>query len=82
MKTLTIYGAHGCCLCDEAMQVLKPLASELGIALEYVSIDGDESLEAQWRTSIPVGLLDGRKVFKYHVDEAMLRRRVGQTRGE
>lgn len=75
-KTLTVYGAAGCCLCDDAMAILEPLSQELGFELVYTPIDGDDALEAQWREEIPVGILDGHKVFKYRVDEQLLRRRA------
>lgn len=78
--TLTVYTAHGCCLCDDARRVLDRLGPELGIAVEWVHIDGDPDLEAEWRTQIPAGVLDGRKAFKYHVDEGLLRRRVAGHR--
>ena len=73
---LTVYTAHGCCLCDEAREVLDRLAPELGLAVEWVYIDGVSELEAAWREELPAGMLDGRKVFKYRVDEDLLRRRA------
>ncbi|MFN8121327.1 MAG: glutaredoxin family protein [Thermoleophilia bacterium] len=73
---LTVYTATGCCLCDDAREVLDRLAPELGIGVRWVHIDGDPELEARWRQEIPVGVLDGKKVFKYRVDEALLRRRA------
>jgi hypothetical protein len=77
---LDVYTAHGCCLCDDARAVLEPLAAELALDVRWIHIDGDPELEATWREQLPAGVLDGRKVFKYHVDEAMLRRRVEQLR--
>jgi hypothetical protein len=76
MPRMTVYTAEGCCLCDEARAVLARLGPELGLDVEWVYIDGAPELEAQWREQLPAGVLDGRKVFKYHVDEALLRRRV------
>ncbi len=73
---LTVYTAHGCCLCDDAREVLGRLAPELGLDVAWVHIDGDPELEARWRTEIPVGVMGGRKVFKYRVDERVLRNRV------
>lgn len=73
---LTVYTARGCCLCDEARVVLDALAPELGLDVVWTWIDGDPELEAAWREQIPAGVLAGRKVFKYRVDEALLRRRV------
>ena len=77
-RTLTVYTAHGCCLCDDAREVLDRLAPELGLAVEWVHIDGDAELEEAWRTQLPAGVLGGRKVFKYRVDEDLLRRRAAQ----
>lgn len=77
---LIVYTGAGCCLCDEARAVLDRLAPELGLAVEWVAIDGDPQLERQWRSELPVGVLAGYKVFKYRVDEGFLRRRVGRLR--
>jgi glutaredoxin len=73
---LTVYTAHGCCLCDDAREVLDRLGPELGLEVEWAYIDGVPELEAEWREQLPAGVLDGRKVFKYRVDEDLLRRRV------
>ncbi len=73
---LTVYTAPECCLCDDAQAVLDDLAPRLGLDVSWVDISGDAELEAAWRTQIPAGVLDGRKVFKYHVDPVMLERRV------
>lgn len=73
---LVVYGASDCCLCDRALEVLRSVAPELGLTLRYVSIDGDPDLERAYRQQIPVGFLDGRKVFKFTVDPVRLRRAV------
>jgi hypothetical protein len=79
-RTLTVYTAHGCCLCDEARAILDPLGRELELEGRWVHIDGDRALEAAWREQIPAGVLGGRKVFKYRVDVDLLRRRATQMR--
>jgi hypothetical protein len=71
---LVVYGASDCCLCEEAMAVLRELAPGLGLSLRYVGIDGQPELERLYREQVPVGFLGGRKVFKYHVDPERLRR--------
>lgn len=75
-RELQVFTAPGCCLCDEARDALATLAPELGLRVTWIDISGDAELEARYRTEIPVGLLDGRKVFKYHVDADLLRRRM------
>jgi len=73
---LVVYGANDCCLCDQAMDLLRELAPSLGLTLRYVSIDGQPELERLYREQIPVGFLDGRKLFKFRVDAERLRRAV------
>jgi len=73
---VTLYGAPGCHLCDEAKQVLDRQRPLLGFDLEVVDISGDPELEARYREEIPVVLVAGRKAFKYHVEPAELARRV------
>ena len=73
-RELVVYGAAGCHLCGEAMELLRTLAPGLGLTLRYVTIEGDPELEHAHRREIPVGFLGGRKVFKYRVAPARLRR--------
>ncbi len=77
---LVVYTAHGCCLCDDAREVLDRIGPELDLPVSWVHIDGNPELEAAWREQLPAGVLAGRKVFKYRVDEALLRRRVAELR--
>jgi glutaredoxin len=73
---VTLYGAPGCHLCDDAKDVLDRERELLGFDLEVVDISGDPELEARYREEIPVVLVAGRKAFKYRVDPAELARRV------
>lgn len=79
---LVVYTGSGCCLCDDARAVLEPLAVELDLVVRWIAIDGDDALERAWREQLPAGVVDGRKVFKYHVDPDVLRRRVGAIRAQ
>jgi glutaredoxin len=73
---VTLYGAPGCHLCDDAKEVLDRQRELLGFELEVVDISDDSELEARYREEIPVVLVAGRKAFKYRVDPAELARRV------
>jgi len=73
---VTLYGAPGCHLCDDAKDVLDRQRELLGFSLEVVDISGDPELEARYREEIPVVLVAGRKAFKYRVDPKELARRV------
>mgnify|MGYP006278630013 FL=1 len=75
-RHLLVYTAPGCCLCDEARVELDALAPQLDMTVSWIDISGDPELEAEWRTQIPAGVLNGRKVFKYRVDAQLLERRL------
>jgi glutaredoxin len=72
--TLTIYSRPGCHLCDEMKALVAPVASALSIAVEDIDISADPELEARYGLEIPVLAVDGKKVAKYRIDEATLRR--------
>jgi glutaredoxin len=76
-RTVTIYHAHGCHLCERAQAQLAELRDELGFALEQVAIDGHADLEAAYRELLPVVELDGERLFTYYVFPDVLRRRLG-----
>ena len=70
---LVLYIGRECHLCEVARAELGPLREELGFELEEVDVTGDPELEARHRRFLPVGELDGVRVFEFRVDEAALR---------
>lgn len=81
MRTVTLYTARGCHLCDEARAVLDRVQREIPFLLERISIDGDARLESLHRGEIPVVYVDGHKRFKFRVDPARLRRLLTAVHG-
>ena len=77
---ITLYTKPDCELCQEAKAMLLTLRRELGFELEEIDITTDAALQDAFCEEIPVGYLDGRKLFKYRVDPALLRRQL-QRRG-
>jgi hypothetical protein len=71
-----IFTKADCCLCVQAKDVLARVRAEVPFALREVDIAGDPALTERYGNEIPVVLIDGRKAFKYHVDEAELRRKL------
>ena len=67
--TLTLYSRPGCHLCADMKAVVEPVAHQLGWTVEEVDISADPALEAQFGTEIPVLFVNGRKAFKYRMDE-------------
>jgi glutaredoxin len=80
-RTVILYHASGCHLCDRARAVLEEARDELGFELVEVDIGGDPELEAWYREWLPVVEIDGERAFVYHVDPDGLRRKLARAAG-
>jgi glutaredoxin len=76
MTTVTLYGKAGCCLCDEAKEVLAAVRAERPFELEEVDVSLDPVLHRVYGERIPVVAVDGEELFEYHVDGPELRQRL------
>jgi hypothetical protein len=77
---LTLYTKPGCHLCDEMKAVIRRVIGNDSL-LEEVDISTDRALLARHGVEIPVLEIDGRKVAKYRITEAELRRMVSVRKG-
>lgn len=71
---ITIYSKKDCHLCEEAKALLVRFANQYPIEIEELNIEEDEGLFEKYRDEIPVIFLNGRKLFKYRIDEKKLRK--------
>ena len=78
---ITLYTKADCELCRVAKATLLALRSELGFELDEIDITTDPTLFDAFQIEIPVGYLDGRKLFKYRVDPALMRRQFHRRGG-
>lgn len=70
---ITLIGKPGCHLCDDAREVIRKVADDLGIGWTERSILAEPALGAQYWEQIPVTLVDGRQHDYWRVDEQRLR---------
>ena len=79
MSQVVLYSRPGCCLCDEAREVLVRVRGEKSPAfvLEERDIEADERVFRAYLERIPVVTIDGVEAFELFVDESELRRRLG-----
>jgi glutaredoxin len=75
-RSVTLYHAAGCHLCESAKRVLAQVRAEVPFELEEVDIGGDPDLERRYRERIPVVAIDGEEAFTFFVHPDGLRRRV------
>jgi glutaredoxin len=78
MRTVVIYGRDGCCLCEQALEVLERIRATRPFALEQRDIEDDERLLAAYLERIPVVTIDGVEAFELFVDESELERRLDE----
>jgi len=70
---LAIYGKAGCCLCDNAEEVVRYLRREYTFEMERVDITHDLGLYDRYREAIPVLTLDGVEIARGRVAIAAVR---------
>ena len=72
-KNVSFYTKPGCLLCDEALLQVNKVRSEIPFHLEVIDISHSPGLIQKHGLHIPVVLINGVEVFRYHVDEAEFR---------
>jgi hypothetical protein len=80
MRTVVLHGRDGCCLCDEAREVLLRVRARVPFLLQELDIERDETLLRAYLERIPVVTIDGIEAFELFVDEAELERRLAEFR--
>lgn len=69
MPEVTLYTRRGCHLCDDVKATLARAARKAPFTLREIDIDSDPALQAEYNDQVPVVAINGRKAFKYHLDE-------------
>jgi len=67
MTKVTLYTRAGCCLCQDAKEVLAAARARAVFAYEEIDIDGSAEWLPLYNDEVPVIAIDGRKAFKYRV---------------
>jgi glutaredoxin-like protein DUF836 len=77
MAEVVLYGREGCCLCDDAREIVLRVRERRPFAFEERDIDGDDALLRAYLERIPVVTIDGVEAFELFVDESEMLRRLG-----
>jgi hypothetical protein len=77
MSVVTLYGKPGCCLCDDAREIVGIVRRDIPFELHEVDVSIDPALQRDYGERIPVLELDGEELFELGVDPLELRRRLG-----
>ena len=74
--TVVVYSRKGCHLCEVVKESLDKLSRHGAFTWQEVDVDADSELRRQYNDEVPVVFIDGRKAFKYHMDEREFLRRL------
>ena len=73
-RDVTVFTRQGCCLCDEAIAMLR----RHGLSPQLIDIDnaseGDENLRQMYDHCVPVVSINGKIRFRGRLNEVLLRR--------
>lgn len=76
LPEVVLYTKPGCCLCDEVKTQLHVLQQRQAFDLREVNILDDRKAYERFKEEIPVVFVDGRKAFKYRLDEEKFLKRL------
>ena len=76
MDEVLVYSKPGCCLCDEVKAQLRRLQKTHPFKWREVVILRDPEAFEKFSEEIPVVFINGKKAFKYHLDEKEFLKRL------
>ncbi len=75
-RTVIVYSRKGCHLCEVVKESLSKLSRRGGFTWSEIDVDTNPELRRQFNDEVPVVFIDGRKAFKYHMDEREFMRKL------
>jgi glutaredoxin len=75
-RQVLVYTRKGCHLCEIVKESLVKLERRGLFRWQEVDVDSDDHLRRQFTDEVPVVFIDGRKAFKYHMDEREFLRKL------
>jgi glutaredoxin len=79
VTTVVLYGREGCCLCDDARELLLRARTHYDFELEERDIESDPELHRAYLERIPVIAIDGEEVLELLIGEGELHRALGRV---
>jgi hypothetical protein len=79
MKRLTFYTKPGCCVCDEALEVVEEVGRTVKFDFDKIDVSTSDDLLERYGAFVPVIEIDGIKAFEFQVDGRELELMLTQT---
>ncbi|MBI5599820.1 MAG: glutaredoxin family protein [Deltaproteobacteria bacterium] len=71
-----VFSKRGCCLCKEAKDIIGRVKDEIPFHFKEVDISMNDDLFRRFNDHVPTIYINGKKVFKFKVDEGEFRKKV------
>ena len=75
-RQVIVYSRKGCHLCEIVKETLGKLERRGGFTWSEVDVESNDQLRRQFTDEVPVVFIDGRKAFKYRMDEREFLRKL------
>ena len=76
LRSVVVYSRKGCHLCEVVKESLVKLSRRGGFTWSEIDVDTSPELRRQFNDEVPVVFIDGRKAFKYRMDEREFMRKL------
>ena len=73
---IEVYAMKGCGLCKEARKVIGKVRRDIPFQFKEVDIASSDELQRRYKEQIPTIFINGKKAFKFRVDEGEFRKQV------
>jgi len=77
-REVVLYSRKGCHLCEIVKESLGKLEKHGDFSWREIDVDSDAELRHLYNDQVPVVFINGRKAFKYHMDEREFLRKLAR----
>jgi len=75
-REVIVYSRKGCHLCEIVKESLVKLQKRGGYSWRVIDVDSDAEIRRLYNDEVPVVFINGRKAFKYRMDEQEILRKL------
>ena len=68
-REVVVYSRKGCHLCEIVKESLVKLQKRGGFTWREIDVDSTSEIRRRYTDEVPVVFINGRKAFKYRMDE-------------
>jgi glutaredoxin len=75
-REVVVYSRKGCHLCEIVKESLVKLEKRRTFTWREIDVDSNAEIRRRYTDEVPVVFINGRKAFKYHMDEQEFLRKL------